>query len=204
MREKRFFGLTCEGPTGNVGPGSEKNLPTSGTNCRSEAMFRNRESHHITGFFAMARRLLTDIGSIFLFGAQAMLPAIGAASAALDAIQSLTSPQPGSSSQSTDFFGALSDAGDSSAASSGQSIVPGFSGTQISSDNLNALFDAQSLSSGNVAGSLDSGSSTSESSDSDSSSASAPGTASSAYSAINQLTQSAAIPLAFSPFSVSA
>jgi hypothetical protein len=139
-----------------------------------------------------------------LIRSSAMLPAIGAASAALDAIQSLTSPQPGSSSQSTDFFGALSDAGDSSAASSGQSIVPGFSGTQISSDNLNALFDAQSLTSGNVAGSLDSGSSTSDSSDSDSSSASAPGTASSAYSAINQLTQSAAIPLAFSPFSVSA
>ena len=129
-----------------------------------------------------------------------MLPAaIGAASAALDAIQSLTSPQPGSSSQSTGFFGAFSDAGGSSAASSAQSPVSGFSSAQISSDNLNALFDAQSLSSGNVARSQDSGSSSS-----DSSSASASGTASSAYSAINQLTQSAAIPLAFSPFSVSA
>ena len=81
-----------------------------------------------------------------------MLPAIGAASAALDAIQSLTSPQPGSSSQSTDFFGSFSDAGDSSAASSAQSTVSGFSSAQISSDNLNALFDAQSLSSGNAAG----------------------------------------------------
>ena len=133
-----------------------------------------------------------------------MLPAIGAASAALDAIQSLTSPQPGSSSQASDFFGALSDAGDSSAASSAQSPVSGFSNAQISSDNLNALFDAQSLSSGNVAGTLDSASSTSDSSDTDSSSASAPGAASSAYSAINQLTQSGMIPLAFSPFSVSA
>ena len=155
----------------------------------------------------MAHRLLTDIKHIFkacLFGVSAMLPAIGAASAALDAIQSLTSPQPGSSSQASDFFGALSDAGGSSAASSAQSPVSGFSNAQISSDNLNALFDAQSLSSGSVAGSLDSGSSTSDSPDSDSSSASAPGTASSAYSAINQLTQSAAIPLAFSPLSVSA
>jgi hypothetical protein len=134
-----------------------------------------------------------------------MLPAIGAASAALDAIQSLTSPQPGSSSQASDFFGALSDAGDSSAtSSSAQSPISGFSNAQISSDNLNALFDAQSLSSGNVAGTLDSGSSTSDASDTDSSSASAPGAASSAYSAINQLTQSGMIPLAFSPFSVSA
>ena len=155
----------------------------------------------------MARRLLTDIKHIFkacLFGVSAMLPAIGAASAALDAIQSLTSPQPGSSSQASDFFGALSDAGDSPAASSAQSPVSGFSNAQISSDNLNALFDAQSLSSGNVAGTLDSSSSTSDSSDTDSSSASAPGAASSAYSAINQLTQSGMIPLAFSPFSVSA
>ena len=132
-----------------------------------------------------------------------MLPAIGAASAALDAIQSLTSPQPGSSSQSTDFFGSFS-AGDSSAASSAQSTVSGFSTAQISSDNLNALLDAQSLTSGSVAGNLDSGSSTSDSPDTDSPSASAPGTASSAYSAINQLTQSGMIPLAFSPFSVSA
>ena len=175
-----------------------KNLPSSGTNCRSDAMFRNRESHHITDFFAMARRLLTNIKVTFkacLFGAQAMLPAIGAASAALDAIQSLTSPQPGSSSQPADFFGSFS-AEDSSAASSAQSTVSGFSTAQISSDNLNALFDAQSQSSGTGADS--------DSSSSDSSSASAPGTASSAYSAINQLTQSAAIPLAFSPFSVSA
>ena len=139
-------------------------------------------------------RLLSKL----LIRSSAMLPAIGAASAALDAIQSLTSPQPGSSSQSADFFGSFS-AGDSSAASSAQSTVFGFSTAQISSANLNALFDAQSRSSGNVAGAPDS-----DSSSSDSSSASAPGMASSAYNAINQLTQTAAIPLAFSPFSVSA
>ena len=60
------------------------------------------------------------------------------------------------------------------------------------------------ISSRAFAGTLDSSSSTSDSSDTDSSSASAPGAASSAYSAINQLTQSGMIPLAFSPFSVSA
>jgi hypothetical protein len=69
MRERRFFGLTCESPGGNA---RGKNLPPSGTNCRSEAMFRNRESDHITGFFAMARRLLTSMKVTFkacLFGA---------------------------------------------------------------------------------------------------------------------------------------
>jgi hypothetical protein len=149
---------------------------------------------HGTALAHQYQRLLSKLA----YSEPAMLPAIGAASAALDAIQSLTSPQPGSSSQSADFFGSFS-AGDSSAASSAQSTVSGFSTAQISSDNLNALFDAQSQSSGNVAGAPDS-----DSSNSDSSSASAPGTASSAYNAINQLTQSAAIPLAFSPFSVSA
>ena len=147
--------------------------------CRGTAL-----AHQYQGYFQS-----------LLIRSSAMLPAIGAASAALDAIQSLTSPQPGSSSQSTDFFGSFS-AGDSSAASSAQSTVSGFSTAQISSDNLNALFDAQNQSSGTGADS--------DSSSPDSSSASAPGTASSAYSAINQLTQTAAIPLAFSPFSVSA
>jgi len=59
-------------PVGNAGLVERKNLPSSGTNCRSEVMFRNRESHHITGFFAMARRLLTSIKVTFkacLFGA---------------------------------------------------------------------------------------------------------------------------------------
>lgn len=59
-------------PAGNAGLVEWKNLPSSGTNCRSEAMFRNRERHHITDFFAVARRLLTDIKSISkacLFGA---------------------------------------------------------------------------------------------------------------------------------------
>ena len=35
MREKRFFGLTCESPGGNAELNRRKNLPSSGTNCRS-------------------------------------------------------------------------------------------------------------------------------------------------------------------------
>jgi hypothetical protein len=146
----------------------------------------------------MARRLLIEMEPhLSLFGVSAMLLALGAASTAIDAIQSLTSPQPASSQPIG--FGPLSDVEDSSAASSSAPTVSGFSSAQISFDNLNALLDAQSLSSGSLAESIDSGGSTS-----DSSSASAPGTASSAYDMVNQLTQSGAIPLAFNPFSVSA
>ena len=128
-----------------------------------------------------------------------MLPAIGA-SFALDAIQSLTSP-PLASSQPIGFGTDLSDGDDSSAASSaGSSTLSGFSNAQISSDNLNALLDAQSLTSGDLASALDPGSSTPHSSQSQS----ASGPASSAYSAINQLVQSTAVPLSFNPFSISA
>ena len=128
-----------------------------------------------------------------------MLPAIGA-SFALDAIQSLTSPQ-SSASQPPGFGSAFSDVeDDADASSAGSSTLAGFSNAQISSNNLNALLDAQSLSSGDLASALGSGSSTSDSSQSQS----ASGTASSAYSAINQLVQSTAVPLGFNPFSVSA
>jgi hypothetical protein len=125
-----------------------------------------------------------------------MLPAIGAASAALDVIQSLTSPQPASSQPFG--FGFLS-GGDSPPTSASAPPVSGFSSAQISSDNLNALLDAQNLSSGSLAQSIDSDSSTS-----DSSSDSASGTASSAYDMANQLTQSGTIPLGLNPFSVRA
>ncbi len=129
-----------------------------------------------------------------------MLPAIGAASAALDAIQSLTSPQSTTSSQATGGFGpALSDAEDSSSIrSSGSNAISGFSSAPISADNFNALIDAQSLTPGD-AGALDS-------SGSDSSQGlpgSASGAASSAYNSVDQLVRSTAVPLGFSPFSVS-
>jgi uncharacterized protein YkwD len=125
-----------------------------------------------------------------------MLPAIGAASFALDAIQSLTSPQ-SSSSQPLDF-GPLTDASSDSAPLSAPT-VSGFSSAQISSDNIDALLSAQSLSSGNLADSIDPGDSTSDSSQQNQSAS-----ASSAYNAINQLTQSTAMPLGLSPVSLSA
>lgn len=137
-----------------------------------------------------------------------MLPAIGAASLALEAIQSLTSPQP-ASSQPVGFGPALPDASDSSVASSAQSpTISGFSSAQISSDNINALLDAQSLASANFAQAIDSSSQTSDSSGSTSdSSANQPNSASSAasstYNSIDQLVQSTAMPLGFNPFSVS-
>ena len=126
-----------------------------------------------------------------------MLPAIGAASFALDAVQSLTSPQP-SSSQPLDF-GPLTDPAGDSGPSSASSTVSGFSSAQISSDNINALLGAQSLSSGSLADSIDPGSSAS-----DPSQQSQSASASSVYSAINQLTQSTAVPLGLSPVSISA
>ncbi|MGB6637639.1 MAG: EF-hand domain-containing protein, partial [Bradyrhizobium sp.] len=69
-----------------------------------------------------------------------MLPAIGAASAALDAIQSLTSSQ-STSSQPTGGFGpALSDAEDSSSTpQTASNAVSGFNNALISSNNFNAL-----------------------------------------------------------------
>jgi hypothetical protein len=121
-----------------------------------------------------------------------MLPAIGA-SLALDTIQSLFAPQPASSPAAERGF----DVGAGSSASSRASAtLSGFSSTQISSDNLNALLDAQSLASGDLASALGSGSSTSDPSQGQS--GLAPGTASSAYSAVNQLAQTTAIPLGLS------
>ena len=126
-----------------------------------------------------------------------MLPAIGAASLLLDAVQSLTSPAPSSSTRPTDTFGpALSDIADGLPASSPTpSTVSGFGSTQISSDNIGTLLDAQSLTSADLSGLT--------SHSSQGSAASASGTASSAYSAINQLAQSTALPLGLSPFSAS-
>jgi hypothetical protein len=87
----------------------------------------------------------------------------------------------------------------SSAPQAASSALSGFSSALISSDNFNALIDAQSLTSGGLAGSADS--SGSDSSQADQSGPS--GTASSAYNSINQLVQSTAFPLGFSPFSLS-
>jgi hypothetical protein len=122
-----------------------------------------------------------------------MLPAVGAASLALDAIQSLMSPSSSSSSQPAGAFGpALSGMTDTSANSAS---VSGFSGPRISPGNISALLDAQSLTSANPADAF--------AGPPDSSQAYASGAASSAYGAIGQLTQSTAVPLGLNPFSAS-
>jgi EF hand len=80
-----------------------------------------------------------------------MLLAFGAASAALDAIKSLTSKP--SSSQPIGFGPASAEPFDVSAPPSGGSTVPGFSGgAQISPATLSALLAAQSQSSTGTAG----------------------------------------------------
>jgi hypothetical protein len=192
------FRLTREAPVGNAGLLEAEKSAVSGTNCRSKAAFASDEGYHFIGFFAMARRLLTNIRGAHAcpFGVLAMLPAIGAAAAALDAVQSLMSPQASSSKKSSGFASILSNAEDSAAIlSSGSTAGSGFGGSQISSDNINALFDAQSLTSSSFAEALDSGSSSSDSSKQSQS-------ASSTYSAINQLAQSGTVLLGLSPVSL--
>ena len=124
-----------------------------------------------------------------------MLLALGAASAALDAIQSLTTPKT-SSSQGTGFGPASAPPVDtSSSLPAGTAPVTGFTnGPQISPDNINALLSAQSESTGfngSDANSL----------------LSAPLTfsnaATSAYNAIDQLVQGKAAPVPHSPGSLS-
>ena len=119
-----------------------------------------------------------------------MLPVIGA-SLALDTIQSLFSPQPASSQAARGGFDLNNSSGASSTA---PATVSGFKSTQMSSDNLNALIDAQSLASGDLASALGSGNSTLDSSQGPS----ASGTASSAYNTVNQLAQTTAIPVGLS------
>ena len=128
-----------------------------------------------------------------------MLPAVGAASLALDAVQSLTSPAASPSTQASDAFApALSDIAPSP--TSNAATVSGFGSTRISSDNISTLLDAQSLTPPGL-GAFGAGDSISDSSQTPSVSTS--GAASSVYNAANQLTQSTALPLGLNPFSVS-
>lgn len=132
-----------------------------------------------------------------------MLPAIGAAALALDAVQSLASSVSASSqSQSPDQGLSFSDAigGNSIVAQSGPTAVSGSNGgSQISPGNFSALLDAQGQSSVGSTG-FD-GSADASLSDSGTLSAAA----SSTYNAVDQslLSQSGTIPLGINPFSVS-
>jgi hypothetical protein len=127
------------------------------------------------------------------FGAFAMLPAIGV-SLALDTIRSLMSPQPASSQPAGSTGFELNDR--SGAPSTSPATASGSGSTRISSNNLNALIDAQSFASGGLSSALDSGGSASNSSQGPS--ASVSGTASSTYNAVNQLAHSTAIPVGLS------
>lgn len=120
-----------------------------------------------------------------------MLPAIGA-SVALDALQSIISPQSSSSQPAGSGGFDLDDGSDAPSVGT----VSGSSSAQISADNLNALIDAQSLASGDLASALGSGSSASDPSQGQS--ALSSGAASSAYNTINQLAQTTAIPVGLS------
>jgi len=129
-----------------------------------------------------------------------MLPALGAASLALDAVQSLTSPAASSSLQAADAFApAQSDV--APASSSNPTTASRFGNTRISSDNISTLLDAQSLTPSGLGSAFGAGNSTSDSPQAPSVSSSS--TASSVYNAINQLTQSTALPLGLNPFSAS-
>jgi hypothetical protein len=124
-----------------------------------------------------------------------MLLALGAASAALDAIKSLTTPKP-SSSQGTGFGPAsIPPTGGPSALPAGTRLVTGFTnGPQISPDNISALLAARSQSTGfNGSGA--------------NSLLSAPPTysnaATSAYNAVDQLVQGKAAQIPHPPASLS-
>jgi len=127
-----------------------------------------------------------------------MLLALGAASAALDAIKSLTAPKP-TSSQPVGFGPAGAPlSGDSAETVGGSTAVTGYSGApQISSDNFSALIAAQSQSSGV--------SSSGTGADLLSLPTTSSGTASSAYGAVNQLIQNRSTPalLPLPPTSIS-
>ena len=133
-------------------------------------------------------------------GGFAMLIAFGAASAALDAVHSLTSSG-SSSARSTGFSQASADLFGLSggASASGNPVAgSGFSrGAQISPDVINTLVDAQSQSSGGSGVQAGSGGLPAPTTSSSA--------ASSTYSAVDQLIQrqqANTIPLAVNPLSV--
>lgn len=125
-----------------------------------------------------------------------MLFAVGAASAAVNAIKSLTSSKP-SPSQPIGFGPAPASASDNSTPSGGSTAVTGFTGgPQISPDTIGALLDAQSQSTGIQGSNADAWPPAAKTS---------PSAASSTYSAIDQLIQrqqANPVPLAVNPLSV--
>jgi hypothetical protein len=158
------------------------------------------ESPQFIWFFTVARALLRNEGPrcAAFVGVLTMLFAIGAASAALDAIKSIAAAKPDSPQPIGFGSSATSWSADSAAPAASSTAATGFSaGPQISPDNLSALLAAQ-------------GQSTGFSSDGTganfSSLPTAPSSvASSTYGAIDQLTQRAPAPVLLpAPISVTA
>jgi hypothetical protein len=181
-----------------------------GINCRGRQAVPDTKSPYFIEFSAMARRLLilgfrgVKAALCGVCRSSAMLFALGAASSALDAIQSLTSPA-SSSSQSTGFSQATADMFGLApgASTSGNSTLPsgttGFS--QISPATMSALLAAQGQSSTQSTTSASTGGSqvTATSAVSTTSSSAA----SSSYNAIEQQREANAISFSASPLSFS-
>jgi hypothetical protein len=127
-----------------------------------------------------------------------MLLAVGAASAALDVIKSLTATKPASSQPIGFGPPGVDSSGDSADPTAISTPATGYnSGPQLSPDNFGALITAQSQSTG--FGSSETGAS------SLSLPTTSSGAASSAYGAINQLTQYQSTPVVLpTPISVTA
>jgi hypothetical protein len=134
---------------GQCGAWEAENSAAGGINYRELGVILDAESPHFIGFSTMARGLLMVAGAALcgICRSSAMLLAFSAASAALDAIKSLTSPKP-SSSQPIGSGPAGSPFDISAPPSGGSPAVSGFSGgAQLSPATLSALLAAQSQSS---------------------------------------------------------
>jgi hypothetical protein len=175
------FRLTRARPPGNAGAENLEISAECGINCRSPRPGPNTEITHFVEFFTLAHGLLLNMASragAAQLESSAMLPALGAVSAALGVLKSLTTNA--SSSEPIGFSPAPANA-------SGNSVPPAADATTasgvgssapISTENISALLKAQAQSLESDANSLLQDVSTTVSKD-----------ASVAYNAINQLLQ---------------
>jgi DNA repair protein RadC len=175
-------------------PGDGEKSADGGTNCRSLTAFRLREGHNFIDQFDMARRLLSDMHGILVrpFGVCVMFPAIGAAAAAaFDAVQSLTSKKKPSSPDTIGFASALANPKAASQALSSASHNTGYTKSSVSANDINALLGSQNHPS-----------SDSEPSSDTKHSAATLNQSRVVYNAIDQLRQSAGVPVGHNPVSL--
>ena len=182
LRNLSRFRLTRASRAGNAAAENVEISAECGINCRCPRPGPNTEITHFVEFFTLAHGLLLNMASragAAQLESSAMLPALGAVSAALGVLKSLTTNA--SSSEPIGFSPAPANA-------SGNSVVPSAadataasgvgSGAQISTENISALLKAQAQSLETGANSLLQDVSTTVSKD-----------ASLAYNAIDQLLQ---------------